>query len=108
MAGNDGFTIFAAMKFANTSFIHTSLNHRMVTRSPNHMCAVSCEMTLARLSRSFWRGRRIEQQAARVVEDRARMLHAAELKGRHEQEVELAERIGNARVPLHPVDGRGV
>ena len=35
--GNDGFTIFAAMKFANTSFIQTSLNQRIVTRSPNHM-----------------------------------------------------------------------
>ena len=50
MAGNDGLTIFAAMKFANTSFIHTSVNHRIVTRSPNHMCAVSCAMTLARSS----------------------------------------------------------
>ena len=50
MAGNDGLTIFAAMKLANTSFIQTSVNHRIVTRSPNHMCAVSCEMTLARSS----------------------------------------------------------
>ena len=52
ISGNDGFTIFPAMKLANTSFIHTSLNHRIVTRSPNHMCAVSCEITLARPS--FW------------------------------------------------------
>ena len=36
------------MKLANTSFIHTSLNQRIVTRSPNHMCAVSCEITEAR------------------------------------------------------------
>ena len=41
------------MKFAKTSFIHTSLNQRIVTRSPNHMCAVSCAMTLARSSRWF-------------------------------------------------------
>ena len=52
MPGNDGLTIFAAMKFAKTSFIHTSLNHRIVTRSPNHMCVVSWAMTLARSS--FW------------------------------------------------------
>ena len=50
MAGNDGFTIFAAKKFAYTSFVHTSSNHRIVTRSPNHMCAVSCAMRLARPS----------------------------------------------------------
>ena len=50
ISGNDGLTIFAAMKLANTSFIQTSLNHRIVTRSPNHMCAVSCAMTLARPS----------------------------------------------------------
>ena len=36
------------MKLAKTSFIHTSLNQRIVTRSPNHMCAVSCAITLAR------------------------------------------------------------
>ncbi len=42
------------MKFANTSFIHTSSNQRIVTRSPNHMCAVSCAMTLARASFWFW------------------------------------------------------
>ena len=38
------------MKLANTSFIHTSVNQRIVTRSPNHMCDVSCEMVLARSS----------------------------------------------------------
>ena len=52
-SGNEGLTIFAAMKLANTSFIHTSLNQRIVTRSPNHMCAVSCEMTEARPSNWF-------------------------------------------------------
>ena len=52
-SGNDGFTIFAAMKFANTSFIHTSSNQRIVTRSPNHMWDVSCAMTLARSSSWF-------------------------------------------------------
>ena len=41
------------MKFANTSFIHTSLNHLIVTRSPNHMCAVSCAIRLARPSSWF-------------------------------------------------------
>ena len=43
------------------------------------------------------RGRRVEQQARRVVEDGAGVLHAAELERRHEQEVELARRDTGCR-----------
>ncbi len=53
MSGNDGPTIRAAMKLAKTSFIQTSSNQRMVTRSPNHIWAVSWAMTLARPSSWF-------------------------------------------------------
>ena len=35
---------------ANDSFSHRSSHQRMVTRSPNHMCAISCRMVDARLS----------------------------------------------------------
>jgi hypothetical protein len=42
------------MKFAKTSFIHTSVNQRMVTRSPNHMWAVSWAIVLARSRIWFW------------------------------------------------------
>ncbi len=38
------------MKSAKDSFSHRSSHHRMVTRSPNHMCAISCRTTLARRS----------------------------------------------------------
>ncbi len=38
------------MKSANDSFSHRSSHHSMVTRSPNHMCAISCRTTLARPS----------------------------------------------------------
>ena len=42
-------------------------------------------------------GRRfVEQHPDGVVEDRARVLHAAELKRRNQHEVELAERVRNA------------
>ena len=78
------------MKLANTSFIHTSLNHCIVTRSPNHMCAVSCAMVLARSSSWFCVARLVEHQARRVVEDRAGVLHPAELERRNQDEVELA------------------
>ncbi len=38
------------MKSAKDSFSQRSSHHFMVTRSPNHMCAISCRMTLARPS----------------------------------------------------------
>ncbi len=38
------------MKSAKDSLSHRSSHHSMVTRSPNHMCAISCRMTLARRS----------------------------------------------------------
>ncbi len=48
-------------------------------------------------------GRRlIEQQARGVVEDRAGVLHAAELKRRDEKEIELAEGIRDGRVAFEP------
>lgn len=38
------------MKSAKDSFSHRSSHQTMVTRSPNHMCAISCRMTFARAS----------------------------------------------------------
>ncbi|PQM47739.1 hypothetical protein C1Y40_02053 [Mycobacterium talmoniae] len=37
-------------KVANDSLSHRSSHHRMVTRSPNHMCAISCSTVSARRS----------------------------------------------------------
>src|SRR5665811_1506947 len=42
------------MYSAKDSFSHRSSHHCMVTRSPNHMCAISCEMVLDRVSTSSW------------------------------------------------------
>src|SRR5205823_14053278 len=38
------------MKLAKLSFSHRSFHHRMVTRSPNHMWAISCRIVSARRS----------------------------------------------------------
>ena len=35
---------------ANDSFSHRSPHQRMVTRSPNHWCDISCRITMARSS----------------------------------------------------------
>src|ERR1035441_4655027 len=37
-------------KVANDSLSHKSSHHSMVTRSPNHMCAISCSTVSARRS----------------------------------------------------------
>ena len=42
------------MNVANASFNQMPFHQRIVTRSPNHMCASSCETTSATASRSFW------------------------------------------------------
>src|ERR1700684_1425937 len=39
-----------AQNSANDSFSHRSFHHCMVTRLPNHMCAISCRTTSARSS----------------------------------------------------------
>src|SRR5450756_2386182 len=38
------------MNSANDSFSHRSSHQRIVTRSPNHMCASSCRIVIARRS----------------------------------------------------------
>ena len=40
------------MYSAKDSLSQRSSHHSIVTRSPNHMCAISCEIALARSSRS--------------------------------------------------------
>ncbi|CAM4104015.1 hypothetical protein STAL104432_32225 [Streptomyces albus] len=40
------------MYSANDSFSHKSSHQRNVTRSPNHMCAISCAITMPRVCRS--------------------------------------------------------
>ena len=39
------------MKVAKLSFSHRSFHQRIVTRLPNHMCAISCSSVSARESR---------------------------------------------------------
>ncbi len=41
---------------ANASLSQRSSHQRMVTMSPNHMCAISCSSTAARYSRSTYDG----------------------------------------------------
>ncbi len=42
------------MSVANASFSQIPFHHRIVTRSPNHMCASSCATTSATMASSGW------------------------------------------------------
>ena len=96
------------MKLANTSFIQTSLNQRIVTRSPNHMCDGLVGDDAGAIELLVLRCGFVEQQRRGVVEDRASVLHPAELKRRDQHDVELAERVRDGGVPLEPFERRGV
>ena len=52
---------------ANDSLSHRSSHQRIVTRSPNHMCAISCAIVIARSSRSDVGDPRAEDVACRAA-----------------------------------------
>ena len=84
-------------------------------REPAHRDQIA-EPHVARLVRDdagasellILRGRLVEHQARGVVEDGARVFHAAELKCRHQNEVEFAERVGDLGVAFEPRQRRGM
>ena len=50
-SGNSASTALSPIHDAKLSFSHRSFHHAIVTRSPNHMCAISCEMIAATICR---------------------------------------------------------
>ncbi len=52
---------------ANDSFSHRSSHHRIDTRSPNHMWAISWAIKPARLARSAWVARPRNSNWSRMV-----------------------------------------
>ena len=53
-AGRNASQAATSMKVAKASFSQIPFHQRMVTRSPNHMCASSCETTSATSCSSVW------------------------------------------------------
>ena len=90
-----------AIHDAKPSLSHRSSHQRIVTRSPNHWCAISCAATeKTRLLVRLRRDRRIEQQHVLEGIDRAPVLHRAEelaATGRGDV-VELGQRVRHAEV----------
>ena len=53
-SGFQASTASSSMKVAKASLSQMPFHHSMVTRSPNHMWAISCATTSATRSRSAW------------------------------------------------------
>ena len=87
------------MNVAKASLSQMPFHHFMVTRSPNHMWAISWAITSATRCSSAWvAGRRVDQQQRLAEGDAAEVLHRAEGEVGHGDEVELVARVGDAVV----------
>ena len=83
------------MKVANASLSQMPFHHLMVTRSPNHMCAISCTMTVAMpLELVASRLGRIGEQRYLAERHAPQVLHGAECEVGDRDEVELVARVG--------------
>ena len=88
-----------AIQVAKPSFSQMSSHHFIVTRLPNHWCAISCEMTPATRLRAPTDARsRIDEQQPLAEGDRAGVLHRAGGEVGDADDVELAERVLDAEV----------
>ena len=90
---------FSSMNVAKASLSQMPFHHFMVTRSPNHMWAISWLTTSATRCRSTWlRGGRVDEQRRLPERDAAEVLHGAEGEVGDGDEVELVARVGDAEV----------
>ena len=88
-----------SMNVANASFSQMPFHHFIVTRSPNHMCAISCTIvSAAPVISSSVTCVGIEQQARLAERDAAEVLHRAEREVGERDEVALLARIRDAVV----------
>ena len=96
------------MKVAKASFSQMPFHHFMVTRSPNHMWAISWETTSAtRSSSSARRPGRVDEQHGLAEGDAAQVLHGPEGEVGDGHEVELVGRVGDAEVVGEEPQGVG-
>ena len=87
------------MKVANASLSQIPSHHFMVTRSPNHMWAISWATTSAtRSSSARAAAGRVDQQRGLAEGDAAQVLHGPEGEVGDGHEVELVGRVGDVEV----------
>ena len=87
------------MNVANASLSQMPFHHFMVTRSPNHMCAISCTIVSAASRHLVERHLvGIEQQARLAERHAAEVLHRAEREVGERDEIALLAGIRDAVV----------
>ena len=87
------------MNVAKASFSQMPFHHFIVTRSPNHMWAISWAMTSATaLQLGLGGGGRVDEQDRLAEGDAAQVLHGAEGEVGHGDQVELVARVDDAVV----------
>ena len=88
------------MNVAKASFSQMPFHQPMVTRSPNHMWAISWATTSATRCSSAWVDRSsVEQQRGLAERDAAQVLHGPEREVGDGDQVELVAGVGDA-VPV--------
>ena len=99
-------TALFSIHVAKPSLSQILSHHFIVTRSPNHWCAISCVMSRATIFLGV-EGRRfrVDQQEGLAEGDSAKVFHGAGLEVRYADEVELLERIVNAEVSVVVMQG---
>ncbi len=98
-SGRKASTARISMKVAKASLSQMPFHQRMVTRSPNHMWAISWQMTSAIRSsstRAAWSGSTNRTDSRKVTHPRFSM--APKAKSGIGHEVELVGRVGDAEV----------
>ena len=97
-----------AMNVAKASLSQRPFHQRMVTRSPNHMCASSWATTFGdTMLLGLRRGRRIDEEQRLAERDQTEVLHRAGGEVGHADEVELVGRVGDAEVVGEEARGKG-
>ena len=99
-SGRKASVVSISMNVAKASLSQMPFHHPMVTRSPNHMWAISWAITSATRCSSAWVDRlAVEEQGGLAEGDAAQVLHGAEGEVGDGDQVELVARVGDA-VPV--------
>ena len=97
-SGFQASTASISMKVANASFNHSPFHHFIVTRSPNHMWAFSCDTTSATRSSSLRVALvRIDQQRRFAKGYRAEIFHRAGGKIGNRDQIQFVAGIRECR-----------
>src|SRR5579885_1834884 len=100
-------TASISMKVAKASLSQMPFHHRIVTRSPNHMCAFSCDTTSATRSSSARDAVFSSASSGLAESNRAEILHGAGSEVGNRDQVELVAGVWKAVVIGEELERKG-